>query len=46
MASALKLPVDIEDFRDIRRLGFYYVDKALFEGLHILQRSDTINMAK
>lgn len=82
MAAALKLPVGIEDFRDIRRLGFYYVDKtelieqlldnwgkvnlftrprrfgktlnmsmlrcffeigtdkALFEGLHILQRSD------
>ena len=82
MAAALKLPVGIEDFRDIRRLGFYYVDKTklieqlldswgkvnlftrprrfgktlnmsmlrcffeigtdkeLFEGLHILQRSD------
>ena len=27
MAAVLKLPVGIEDFRDIRRLGFYYVDK-------------------
>ena len=27
MATALKLPVGIEDFRDVRRLGFYYVDK-------------------
>ena len=27
MAIALKLPVGIEDFREIRRQGFYYVDK-------------------
>ena len=23
----LKLPVEIEDFREIRRDGFYYIDK-------------------
>ena len=27
MAIALKLPVGIEDFREIRRNGFYYIDK-------------------
>lgn len=27
MAIVLKLPVGIEDFREIRRQGFYYVDK-------------------
>lgn len=27
MAALLKLPVGIEDFREIRRLGFYYIDK-------------------
>ncbi len=27
MATALKLPVGIEDFREIRRQGFYYIDK-------------------
>ena len=27
MAGSLKLPVGIEDFQEIRRLGFYYVDK-------------------
>nr|WP_296045262.1 AAA family ATPase [uncultured Blautia sp.] len=27
MAIALKLPVGIEDFREIRRKGFYYIDK-------------------
>ena len=27
MAAILKLPVGIEDFREIRRAGFYYVDK-------------------
>lgn len=27
MAAPLKLPVGIEDFQEIRRLGFYYVDK-------------------
>ena len=27
MAIALKLPVGIEDFQEIRRQGFYYVDK-------------------
>ncbi|WP_294340592.1 AAA family ATPase [uncultured Clostridium sp.] len=27
MAIALKLPVGIEDFREIRRQGFYYIDK-------------------
>ena len=27
MEVSLKLPVGIEDFQEIRRLGFYYVDK-------------------
>ena len=27
MAIALKLPVGIEDFGEIRRQGFYYIDK-------------------
>ena len=27
MVSTLKLPVGIESFEEIRRLGFYYVDK-------------------
>ena len=27
MTAPLKLPVGIEDFQEIRRLGFYYVDK-------------------
>ena len=27
MATALKLPVGIEDFKEIRRQGFYYIDK-------------------
>ena len=27
MAVSLKLPVGIEDFQEIRRLGLYYVDK-------------------
>ena len=27
MAVSLKLPVGREDFQEIRRLGFYYVDK-------------------
>ena len=27
MADKLKLPVGIEDFREIRRKDFYYIDK-------------------
>ena len=27
MATVLKLPVGIEDFKEIRRQGFYYIDK-------------------
>lgn len=27
MATALKLPVGIEDFKEIRQQGFYYIDK-------------------
>ena len=27
MAEALKLPVGIENFREIRENGFYYIDK-------------------
>lgn len=29
MTLVLKLPVGIEDFQEIRRLGFYYVDKTM-----------------
>jgi len=29
MADKLKLPVGIEDFREIRRKGFYYLDKTI-----------------
>ena len=29
MTLALKLPVGIEDFQEIRQLGFYYVDKTM-----------------
>ena len=27
MANTLKLPVGIESFEEIRKLGFYYIDK-------------------
>ena len=27
MAATLKLPVGVEDFGEIRRQGFYYIDK-------------------
>ena len=27
MASTLKLPIGIENFEEIRKLGFYYIDK-------------------
>ena len=27
MANSLKLPVGIENFEEIRKLGFYYIDK-------------------
>ena len=27
MAATLKLPVGIEDFKEIRQQGFYYIDK-------------------
>ena len=27
MANTLKLPVGIENFEEIRKLGFYYIDK-------------------
>jgi hypothetical protein len=27
MVSTLKLPVGIENFEEIRKLGFYYIDK-------------------
>ena len=32
MTEALKLPVGIEDFAEIRQAGFYYVDKTKFIG--------------
>ena len=28
MANTLNLPVGIENFEEIRQLGFYYIDKA------------------
>ena len=27
MANTMKLPVGIENFEEIRKLGFYYIDK-------------------
>lgn len=32
MDTTLKLPVGIEDFQEIRRLGFYYIDKTKLIG--------------
>ena len=43
METSLKLPVGIEDFQEIRRLGFYYVDKTqLIEQL--LERWGKVNL--
>ena len=43
MGTSLKLPVGIEDFQEIRRLGFYYVDKTqLIEQL--LERWGKVNL--
>lgn len=43
MAATLKLPVAIEDFKKIRRQGFYYIDKTrLIEQL--LDRWGKVNL--
>ena len=43
MVATLKLPVGIEDFKKIRRQGFYYIDKTrLIEQL--LDRWGKINL--
>ena len=43
MATTLKLPVGIEDFKKIRRQGFYYIDKTrLIEQL--LDRWGKVNL--
>ena len=43
MSAKLKLPVGIEDFMYIRRLGFYYIDKTrLIEQL--LDRWGKVNL--
>ena len=43
MAATLKLPVGIEDFKKIRRQGFYYIDKTrLIEQL--LDRWGMVNL--
>ena len=43
MAAKLKLPVAIEDFKKIRRQGFYYIDKTrLIEQL--LDRWGKVNL--
>lgn len=43
MAAMLKLPVGIEDFKKIRRQGFYYIDKTrLIEQL--LDRWGKVNL--
>ena len=45
MAATLKLPVAIEDFKKIRRQGFYYIDKTrLIEQL--LDRWGKVNFYK
>ena len=33
MVSTLKLPVGIENFEEIRKLGFYYIDKTYWVAL-------------
>ena len=44
MAATLKLPVGIEDFKKIRRQGFYYIDKTrLIEQL--LDRWGKVNLS-
>jgi hypothetical protein len=43
MVATLKLPVGIEDFKKIRRQGFYYIDKTrLIEQL--LDRWGKVNL--
>ena len=43
MNQTLKLPVGIENFEDIRKLGFYYIDKTkLIEQL--LQNWGKVNL--
>lgn len=43
MAATLKLPIGIEDFKKIRRQGFYYIDKTrLIEQL--LDRWGKVNL--
>ena len=43
MVATLKLPVGIEDFKKIRRQGFYYIDKtSLIEQL--LDRWGKVNL--
>ena len=43
MVATLKLPVGIEDFKKIRRQGFYYIDKTrLIEQL--LDRGGKVNL--
>ena len=43
MAATLKLPVGIEDFKKIRRQGFYYIEKTrLIEQL--LDRWGKVNL--
>ena len=37
MANTLKLPVGIENFEEIRKLGFYYIDKT-----RLIERKRTI----
>ena len=43
MNKQLKLPVGIENFQEIRQLGFYYVDKTkMIE--HLLSQWGKVNM--
>ena len=43
MAATLKLPVAIEDFKKIRRQGFYYIDKTRLIEQH-LDRWGKVNL--
>ena len=38
MNQTLKLPVGIENFEDIRKLGFYYIDTVSYTHLDVYKR--------
>ena len=38
----LKLPVGIENFEDIRRSGFYYIDKIIYKVYIVTIQQETL----